>query len=103
MDHNTGLPVRGNYPFGLYRNCGGINKRTYGIRGIEPRSVRAKPSTKDSVLTAVCGAGQENRNHAETPTATFLLGPISRRGFDPAVGLSVLEENTRCISQRVLI
>ena len=37
MDHNTGLQVRGNYPFGLDRNCGGINKRTCGIRGIEPR------------------------------------------------------------------
>jgi hypothetical protein len=37
MDHNTGLQVRRNYPFGLDRNCGGINKRTCGIRGIEPR------------------------------------------------------------------
>ena len=33
----TGLQVRGNYPFGLDRNFGGINKRTCGIRGIEPR------------------------------------------------------------------
>jgi hypothetical protein len=31
------LQIRGNYPSGLDRNGGGINKRTCGIRGLEPR------------------------------------------------------------------
>jgi hypothetical protein len=35
MDHNTGLPVRGNYPFGLDRNCGGIQTLKQDLSAME--------------------------------------------------------------------
>jgi hypothetical protein len=113
----AGLQVRGNYPFGLDRSFGGINKTN--VRHPRHRAETRfgqSPLRRTGVLTAVCGAEQENGDHAKRlPPHIFWAGilifccvtiplyPISRHGFDPAVGLSVLEENTNNISQRVLI